>query len=125
MTDGRFEKKYRLLGVSDFSGLKIGSLSFKKPSLIVYYKKNLFEQTRIGLSIPKKIGKAYQRNRLKRVIRELFRQSPYKTLGYDVLFIVSWSRSIIDNPDELKEKQLLKNIEDFFVYIRNQVGSIG
>lgn len=121
MADSRFEKKFRLLSASDFSELKVDSLSFKKPSLIIYYKKNPFNQTRIGLSVPKKIGKAHDRNRLKRLIRESFRQSNYKFLGADVLFVVSWNRSIIGESQEFKETMLLKNIEEFFIHLTRLV----
>ena len=93
MADSRFEKKFRLLSASDFSELKVDSLSFKKPSLIIYYKKNSYNQTRIGLSVTKKIGKAHDRNRLKRLLREAFRQSSFKFLGADVLVVVSCGRS--------------------------------
>lgn len=121
MADSRFEKKFRLLSVSDFSELKVDSLSFKKPSLIIYYKKNPYNQTRIGLSVPKKIGKAHDRNRLKRLIREFFRQSDYKFLGVDILFVVSWNRNIIAESQDFKEETLLKNLDEFFVYLNRQV----
>lgn len=117
MVDSGFEKKFRLLSASDFSELKVGSLSFKKPSVIVYFKKNSLNLSRIGLSVPKKIGKANERNRLKRIIRETFRQSPYKFLGYDILFVVSWSRSLFDKTQEEKEVLLIKNINDFFQHV--------
>ncbi|MDO9181343.1 MAG: ribonuclease P protein component [Bacteriovorax sp.] len=121
MADSRFEKIFRLLSASDFSELKVDSLSFKKPSLIIYYKKNSFNQTRIGLSVPKKLGKAHDRNRLKRLIRESFRQSDYKFLGCDVLFVVSWNRSLVSESQEFKEQCLLKNLDEFFVYLKRQV----
>ncbi|MGZ3788599.1 MAG: ribonuclease P protein component [Bacteriovorax sp.] len=121
MADSRFEKNFRLLSASDFSELKVDSLSFKKPSLIIYYKKNPFNQTRIGLSVPKKIGKAHVRNRLKRLIREFFRQSGHKFLGVDVLFVVSWNRSLAGETEEIKEQTLLKNCEEFFTYLHRQL----
>ena len=121
MADSRFEKNFRLLSANDFSELKVDSSSFKKPSLIIYYKKNPFNQTRIGLSVPKKIGKAHNRNRLKRLIREFFRQSPYKFLGCDILFVVSWNRSIIGESVEFKEAALLRNIDEFFIYLQRQL----
>ena len=123
MVDSCFEKKFRLLSASDFSELKVGSFSYKKPSLIIYYKKNQFNQTRIGLSVPKKIGKAHDRNRLKRLIREIFRQSPYKFLGYDILFVISWSRAIAGESWEFKEVTLAKNVADFFIYLQHQTNS--
>lgn len=121
MADSRFEKKFRLLSASDFSELKVDSLSFKKPSLIIYYKKNPFNQTRIGLSVPKKIGKAHDRNRLKRLIREFFRQSEYKFLGADILIVVSWNRLMINESQEVKEQTLLRNLDEFFAYLYRQI----
>jgi ribonuclease P protein component len=121
VADCRFEKKFRLLSASDFSELKVDSLSFKKPALIIYYKRNSFNQTRIGLSVPKKIGKSHDRNRLKRLIREYFRQSSYKFLGVDILFVVSWNRSIVGESQAIKEEALFKSIEEFFIYLSRQV----
>jgi ribonuclease P protein component len=121
VADSRFEKKFRLLSARDFSELKVDSSSFKKPSLIIYYKKIAFNKTRIGLSVPKKIGKAHDRNRLKRLIREFFRQSEYKFLNCDILFVVSWNRSIIGESQEFKEETLIKNIDEFFIYLQRQI----
>ena len=118
MADRRFEKTFRLLSVRDFSELKVDSYSFKKPSLIIYYKSNPFNQTRIGLSVPKKIGKAHDRNRLKRILRESFRISDYKFLGFDVLIVVSWNRSIFSESQQYKEQSLRQNLDDFFVYLK-------
>lgn len=114
---GNFEKKFRLLSAGDFSKLKVDSLSYKKPSLIIYYKKNPYNQTRIGLSVTKKLGKAHDRNRLKRLIREYFRQSSYKFLGADILFVVSWNRSLLNESQEVKEQTLLKNLDEFFIHL--------
>lgn len=124
MVDSRFEKKFRLLSARDFSELKVDSSSFKKPSLIIYYKKNLFNQSRIGLSIPKKIGKAHDRNRLKRIMREFFRQSEYKFLGCDILFVVSWNRMIISESREFKEQALIQNMGEFFIYLQRQLARL-
>jgi ribonuclease P protein component len=118
-----FDKKFRLLSASDFSELKVDSLSFKKPSLIIYYKKNSYNQSRIGLSVTKKLGKAHDRNRLKRLIREYFRKSPYKFLGADILFVVSWNRTLINESQEIKEQTLLKNLEEFFIHLEKLVQS--
>jgi ribonuclease P protein component len=122
--DKKFEKDFRLLSASDFSELKVDSLSFKKPSLIIYYKKNSFNQTRIGLSVPKKIGKAHERNRLKRLIREYFRQSQFKFLGTDILFVVSWNRSLQNEAEDVKEQTLLKNIDEFFSYLQRSTSKM-
>lgn len=121
MTDRGFEKLFRLLSVRDFSELKVDSFSFKKPSLIIYYKRNSLNQTRIGLSVPKKIGKSHDRNRLKRILRETFRTSNYKYLGFDILIVVSWNRSIISESQDFKEQSLKNNLDEFFIYLKKQL----
>ena len=120
MADSGFEKKFRLLSASDFSELKVGSSSYKKASLIIYYKKNSFNQSRIGLSVPKKIGKSHDRNRLKRLMREFFRTSNYKFLGYDILLVVSWSRNLLPESSEVKEATLLKNLREYFNFLEDE-----
>lgn len=120
MADCGFEKKFRLLSASDFRELKVGSSSYKKASLIIYYKKNSFNLSRIGISVPKKTGKAYLRNRFKRLIRENFRTSPYKFLGYDILFVVSWARHLVDEPLSVKEEVFAKNMREFFHFLEDE-----
>lgn len=120
MAERGFEKKFRLLSARDFDELKVGSSSYKKPALIVYFKKNSYNQSRIGLSIPKKIGKSHDRNRLKRLMREFFRTSPYKFLGYDILLVVSWSRNLQPESSEVKESVLLKNLREYFHFLEDQ-----
>lgn len=120
MADCKFEKNFRLLSARDFDELKVGSSSYKKAALIVYFKKNSYNKSRIGLSIPKKIGKSHDRNRLKRLMREFFRTSPYKFLGYDILLVVSWSRNLLPESSEVKEATLLKNLREYFNYLEDQ-----
>ena len=120
MADNKFEKKFRLLSASDFEELKVGSSSYKKASLIIYYKKNSFNLSRIGISVPKKIGKSHDRNRLKRLIREFYRTSPYKFLGYDILFVVSWSRNLLPESQEVKEEILHKNLREYFSFLEDE-----
>jgi len=51
--------------------------------------------SRYGFSVTKKVGKAVQRNRLKRLLREIMRLQPLKP-GWDIVFIV---RSVAVNAD--------------------------
>ena len=101
-----FPKTSRLLSKSDFSNLKSGSRRFKSLAFIVYYKPNDLAQSRLGISVSKKVGKAVVRNRYKRLCRESFRlhhgQVSNLTQYYDFLFVCL-----------KREKQALIDAESF------------
>ena len=62
--------------------------SFVSPGLVTYIIKNNTNNLRIGITTSKKIGKAVQRNRCRRIIRAAFYQieSEIKT-GFDIVFV--------------------------------------
>ena len=89
--DNSFSKNFRLRSAQDFSYLRTNSKRIDTPWIRVYYKdsRTSLDETRIGLSVSKKVGKANKRNRFKRILREQFRLSECKYLAKDVLIIVS------------------------------------
>ena len=64
-------KYYRLKKQADFQKLFDKGKRAFSPSMTVLYRKS--EKTTMGISIGKRHGKAVQRNRIKRLIREAFR----------------------------------------------------
>ena len=72
----------------DFSRLYKRGKSFVSPYLVTYIMKNKSDNLRFGITTGKKIGKAVQRSRARRVIRasyyELF---PDLKKGYDFVFV--------------------------------------
>lgn len=89
--NNNFLKSNRLLNKSDFQGLRSGSRFFAS-EIFVYYVKSIEEQasTRLGIAIPKRFGNACKRNRIKRKIRESFRNSEFKNSGVDVLVTINF-----------------------------------
>ena len=87
----QFSKNYRLLSQRAFKNLRGGSICLKTKFLRAYYKDSFDEgfETKIGISVSKKVGPAYVRNRLKRLVKENFRLSGAKEKGIDVMFVVS------------------------------------
>ncbi len=60
-------------------------MAYYKPSRVLTSNSH----SRIGFSITKKVGNAVIRNRYKRIMRDMFRCSPLKEKGLDILVIVS------------------------------------
>ena len=72
----------------DFKRLYYRGKTMVSPVLVTYVLKNKGNLNRIGITTSKKIGKAYVRNRSKRVIREAYNQiEDQLPLGYDIVFV--------------------------------------
>lgn len=84
----RFSKKHRIAKRNDFQTIFQTGRRFVQPHLLAFCKKNSLSYARLGVSIGRKFGPAYQRNRFKRLVREAFRQSPLRyQAGLDVLIL--------------------------------------
>ncbi len=57
--------------------------------IVMYLSHNGLDVTRLGLGVGRKLGKAVVRNRIKRLIREAFRQLQMGTVtpGYDLICV--------------------------------------
>lgn len=81
-------KKYRLRKRRDFNYTYKRGKSLANSCLVLVYRKNNLEVSRFGFSISKKFGKAVQRNKIKRRLREICRLRLDKIkIGYDLIFI--------------------------------------
>jgi len=82
-------KNYRLRKNFDFRKIyKYTKNPLATKYLVLYFKKNKLNESRIGFSISKKLGKANERNYLKRQLREIVRKNLDNIKdGYDLIFI--------------------------------------
>ena len=72
----------------DFRRLYYKGKCVTSRTIVVYAQKNRGEINRIGLTCGKSVGKAFARNRAKRLIRESYRTlAPNLKKGYDMVFI--------------------------------------
>ena len=71
----RFPKTARLRNSAEFKKVFDGRRKAADAVLVVFGLENGWEQSRLGLSVSRKVGKAVVRNRWKRLIREAFRKN--------------------------------------------------
>ena len=76
----------RLRKASDFQAIRTSGKSWANPLLVLRYRPNGLDITRLGFSVGKRVGNAVVRNKVKRRLREFTRQSPLAS-GRDILFI--------------------------------------
>jgi len=94
----------------DFRRLYYRGKSAAGKNLVTYVMKNRQRQTRVGITSSKKIGKAYQRNRARRVIRAAYAPlAPRLNGNYDIVFVARSATCSVKMQEVYKdmEKQLL------------------
>ena len=76
--------------------------SFVSPGLVTYVVKNNTDNLQIGITTSKKIGKAVQRNRCRRIIRAAFYQLQNEVKsGYDIVFVCRTKTPYLKSTDIL------------------------
>lgn len=79
---------YRLKKNKDFRKVYSRGRSFADRKIVVYLYKNDQDESRIGFSVSKKVGKAVIRNRIRRILKEICRLNrPKIKKGYDIIII--------------------------------------
>lgn len=82
-----FPKEERLLSRSEFLKLSAQGHALHAPHFIIVYRSTTGPTTRIGITVSRKVGNAVVRNRLKRLIREFYRQNKvlFAAADYNVI----------------------------------------
>ncbi|MRH78406.1 ribonuclease P protein component [Spiribacter sp. C176] len=87
--DYSFPRSVRLTRSQDFKAVFAGAEKQANRYLTVLYRPNTVEQARLGLAISKRVAKrASDRNRIKRLIRESFRQIRNDLPAVDIVVMV-------------------------------------
>jgi ribonuclease P protein component len=105
-----FPKKKKLRSRRQFKAVLDRDLCASNGLLILFMAQNDCGHPRLGVSVSKSCGQALVRNRLKRLLREAFRQSQDSIpAGFDYLLMMSsqWSKRANDKANaKEKAKQL-------------------
>lgn len=81
---------------ADFTKLYKRGKYHADKNIVLYYRKNHLEETRVGFSISKKVGNSVVRHRLKRLMKEVFRLNHDGIIGYDLVFVARVNSSNAD-----------------------------
>lgn len=98
MSSQEFSKEYRLLKSAHFEHVFSDATPAVSPTITALAKKNNLSNSRIGITIPKKrVKKASDRNRIKRIVRESFRNRKDQLPHIDIVIIGKSGLDKLDN----------------------------
>ena len=106
-----FAKNKRLVSNGQFKAVLANNLRVSDKLLTLYVAANDCGYSRLGVSVGKSCGGAVIRNRLKRLLRESFRQSQDRIpAGFDYLLMISpqWLRKLDKSAASKKLVEQLK-----------------
>jgi len=106
----RFPKNRRLVSNKQFEAVLAENLRFSDGILVLYVAQNNCGYSRLGVSVGKSLGNSVVRNRLKRLLREAFRQSQDRIPeGLDYLVMVSprWIKKVDKSSNRRKATRQL------------------
>jgi ribonuclease P protein component len=84
----RFRRADRLKKRYEFRQVQLNGRRIHTPHFLLVVRPNALPNTRLGITVTKKVGTAVQRNRIKRVVREVFRRNRHLfPPSHDVVFI--------------------------------------
>ena len=82
------KRKYRLRRNSDFQQVRRLGKSYASPIMVLAFLQNELDYSRFGFVVSKRLGKAFNRNKIKRRMRESIRlQMQEIKPGFDLVLI--------------------------------------
>ena len=115
-----FPKKKRLISNSQFKAVLNNGRRRSNGVLTLYMAQNDLEYSRLGVSVGKSHGNAVVRNRLKRLMREAFRQNQQQIpAGFDYVLMISprWPKK--SNVEKSPKLPTFEQVEASFLALAN------
>jgi len=104
-----FPKKERLTKKADFKKLTKDSKRISNKEFIFLFSKTTNNIVRIGLTVSRKVGTASTRNRIKRLIREYYRQNKHRLdKACDINIIAKKDAACLSN------NQIVNSLQNMF-----------
>jgi ribonuclease P protein component len=102
----RFRRGDRVKKRYEFRQAQLSGRRIHTPHFLIVVQPNALRNTRLGITVTKKVGSAVERNRVKRVVREVFRRNRQLfPLSHDLVFIAKRGATDIDYRSLLSELQ--------------------
>ena len=112
MCEFSLEKKDKLLKSKDYQTIRAKGQKVENNDFILVFCRNDLENSRLGLTVSKKVGCAVKRNRIKRIVREFFRQNRCLIHKSADMNVISKKSAAYQTND-----QLMKSLKDVFIKI--------
>lgn len=100
------KKERRITSNIEFQSILQHKRYVANGSFVIYFKKKKKDQSRIGISVSKKLGFAVERNKAKRQCRMMLQELFKEEFSYDAILMIR--QSYLTKPYEENEKLLEK-----------------
>jgi len=103
-----FTKADRILKRSEFIALSKLGRKVQNTDFVAYFLPGQHDQSRLGITVTKKVGQAVERNRIKRLVREFFRLNRHSLSGrWDINVIAKRQSAAISSEKAFRSLQNL------------------
>ena len=116
-TDQRFPRSYRLTARRQFVEVYNRGWKARRPSGVVFALPNDVGGCRLGLTVTRRVGSAVRRNRVKRVMRDIFRRRREELPGaMDI--VVNAHSSVLTMAPERVEREFMSAVAELARRVR-------